>query len=114
MIQKEVAHRTNGEKIQNLTTSFSVKRKRRSQVAIKKSGWVFCLVLLTLSAFSPLLGQRQTGVISGVITDDQGVPLPGAEVTINSPVLMGTRSFVSLADGSFRFPYVPPGVYKMT
>lgn len=83
-------------------------------MASRKSGLVLGLVLLTLFVFPPLFGQRQTGTISGVVTDDQGSPLPGAEITINSPVLMGTRSFVSLADGSFRFPAIPPGVYKMT
>jgi outer membrane receptor protein involved in Fe transport len=62
---------------------------------------------------SPLLGQRQTGAISGLITDEQGSPLPGVEVTVSSPVLMGTRSFVTLADGGFRFPAVPPGTYKV-
>jgi hypothetical protein len=83
-------------------------------VASKNSCRVLGLVLLILFVFSPLLGQRQTGAISGVITDDQGSPLPGVEVTIGSPVLMGTRSFVTLSDGSFRFPTVPPGMYKIT
>ncbi len=82
-------------------------------MANKKSGWVFGLVLLILFLYSPLLGQRQTGSISGVVKDDQGSPLPGVEVTVSSPSLMGTRSFVSLSDGSFRFPAVPPGTYRI-
>lgn len=61
-----------------------------------------------------MFAQRQTGALSGVVTDDEGSPLPGVEVTISSPVLMGTRSFQTLSDGTFRFPAIPPGVYKIT
>jgi len=58
--------------------------------------------------------QRQTGSIGGVVTDDEGTPLPGVEVSINSPNLMGSQSFVTRTDGTFRFPTVPPGLYSIS
>jgi len=51
--------------------------------------------------------------MTGVVTDEEGTPLPGAEVTVESPSLMGTQSFITRADGSFRFPALPPGRYTV-
>lgn len=53
--------------------------------------------------------QRQTGSISGVVTDEEGVPLPGATVTITGLHIMGTLSYITSETGDFRFPIVPPG-----
>jgi len=58
-----------------------------------------------------MFAQRQTGSISGTVTDENGAPLPGVEVSISSPSLMGMQSFVTSAEGTFRFPAVPPGNY---
>jgi len=56
---------------------------------------------------------RQTGVIRGVITDNEGHPLPGVTLTATGPSLIGTVSDVSKADGSFRLPVLPPGTYEV-
>jgi len=61
-----------------------------------------------------MFAQTQTGSLTGTVTDDQGVALPGVEVTVDAPQLMGIRSFVSLANGSYRFPFLPPGRYVVT
>ncbi|MCX7975036.1 MAG: carboxypeptidase regulatory-like domain-containing protein [Candidatus Aminicenantes bacterium] len=73
------------------------------------------LVFLVLLVFfvSRLQGQELTGSLRGTITDPEGHPLPGVSVTISSPVLMGTRSFVTTETGTFRFPSLPPGAYKV-
>jgi len=54
------------------------------------------------------------GKITGLITDDKGEPLPGATVEATSPTLMGTRSVVTSAKGTYVFLGLPIGSYKLT
>jgi len=70
---------------------------------------VFCFLLIP-PAFSQ---SRETGAIRGVVTDDQGGPMPGVSVTLSSPSLMGQRTFITDARGEYRFPALPPGEYKV-
>ncbi len=70
-------------------------------------------VLLLLAAPLLVAQSRDTGAIRGKVADEQGAPLPGAAVTLTSPNLMGTRSFVTDANGDFRFPALPPGTYAL-
>lgn len=51
----------------------------------------------------------QTGVIRGVATDPDGVPLPGVSVTLKGPALLGHLGDTTKGDGSFRIVTVPPG-----
>jgi hypothetical protein len=68
-----------------------------------------------LLVFSPILfaQSRETGAIIGTIVDEESTPLPGVSVTLTSPNLMGARTFVSEADGSYRFPALRPGTYTL-
>ncbi|MDH5744716.1 MAG: carboxypeptidase-like regulatory domain-containing protein, partial [Candidatus Aminicenantes bacterium] len=68
---------------------------------------LFLSVGLTAASFA----QETTGSITGTITDEEANPLPGVSVTINSPALMGTLSYVTSETGSFRFPALPVGRY---
>ena len=68
------------------------------------------LLLLGGLAFSQ---SRETGAIRGVVTDEQNVPLPGVSITLSGPSIMGTRTVVTDAEGAFRFPALPPGVYQL-
>lgn len=68
------------------------------------------VLLLTPLAFSQ---SRETGAITGTVTDESGAPLPGVTVTISGPGLMGTRSSVTDARGVYRFPALPPGTYTI-
>ena len=72
---------------------------------------VILTILIFLGSFSFAMGQRQTGSIRGFVFDEEGGPLPGATISIMSPSLMGTQSFISSANGAFRFPACPPGEY---
>ncbi len=69
-------------------------------------------LLLTVAVLS-FPQSRETGAIIGKVTDEQKNPLPGVTVTLSSPKLMGTRSAVSDAQGTFRFPALPPGEYAV-
>jgi hypothetical protein len=50
----------------------------------------------------------------GVITDEQGTPLPGVTVEATSPKLVGRAAAVSDENGAYRLLALAPGVYKVT
>ncbi len=64
------------------------------------------LVLLALSV--PALAAVE-GSISGLVRDPGGEPLPGVTVEVRGPVLLGARSTLTRADGSFVVRGLPPG-----
>ncbi len=70
-------------------------------------------LVLMLSAPLLLAQSRETGAIDGTVVDKDGAPLPGVNVTVSSPNLMGTRSLQTGTDGLFRFPALPPGLYSV-
>jgi len=67
-------------------------------------------LLLAPIAFSQ---SKETGAVRGIVTDEQGAPLPGVNVTISGQNLMGIRTFLTDANGEFRFPALPPGEYQV-
>jgi len=78
---------------------------------MKKSLVIFiCLILLAPLAFSQ---SRETGAIRGIVSDEEGTPLPGVNVSLSGPSLMGIRTFVTDATGEYRFPALPPGTYEV-
>jgi hypothetical protein len=56
---------------------------------------------------------QTTGEIYGKVTDASGGVVPGATVTISSPVLIQPLTAVSSATGAYRFPGVPIGTYSV-
>jgi hypothetical protein len=69
------------------------------------------LILLSGLAFSQ---SGTTGAIEGKVTDDQGAPLPGAQVRLSSPDLIGgAQTKVTGAEGKFRFVALPRGTYVL-
>ncbi|PYQ94743.1 MAG: hypothetical protein DMF97_18050, partial [Acidobacteria bacterium] len=54
-----------------------------------------------------------TGAINGRVADSSGAVLPGVTVTISSPSMQGVRTAVTTEDGTYRFPAIPPGEYKI-
>ncbi len=70
---------------------------------------VLGLALPTLQAQS-----KEHGALEGRVMMAGGDPLPGVEVVVSSPNLIGgERSSVSDSNGRFRFPALPPGVYTI-
>ena len=59
-------------------------------------------------------GASSTGTIQGRAADASGAILPGVTVTAVSPSMIGVQTQVTNANGTYRFPAVPPGVYSMT
>jgi hypothetical protein len=67
---------------------------------------------LTLAPTSSAQG-IQTGIISGTITTDDGLSLPGATVTVTSPALQGSRTTVTDVNGNYVVRGLPPGDYTV-
>ena len=70
-------------------------------------------VLALLVGAIPALAQVQTGEITGRVSDDTGAVLPGATVTLTSPVLIQPQTATSSQTGSFRFTLIPVGTYSV-
>ncbi len=81
---------------------------------MKFKSLAFLLALLLIALPLAYSQSKNTGAIVGTALDEENAPLPGATVTISSPSLMGTRTAITGADGSFRFPALPPGNYVVT
>jgi len=73
----------------------------------------FALLCVCLAAGS-VFAQRQTGTITGTVSDTEGSPLPGVTVEISSPSLLGgVQAQITSDKGSYRFVNLPPGSYKL-
>ena len=84
---------------------------------MRKASSFILVLLLSLAIFHlPIYSQsRETGAIQGRVTTDTGEFLPGTEVQLSSPMLIGGDQFViSGGEGKFRFVALPPGTYSVT
>jgi hypothetical protein len=59
-----------------------------------------CAGVLLLSSHG--LAVEQYGILSGAVVDESGVGLPGVEVTVDGPALMGARATITNNSGDFR------------
>jgi hypothetical protein len=58
---------------------------------------------------------RNTSILTGRVLDETDAVLPGVTVTLTSPNLVGGADVaVTDAEGNYRFPSLPPGLYEMT
>jgi hypothetical protein len=75
--------------------------------------YAFMSVLALLAATSAF-AQVQTGSILVKSVDEQGAVVPGASITISSPVLVsGTQTGVTDTGGIYRFVSLAPGTYAL-
>src|SRR2546427_7942429 len=75
----------------------------------------FLTAIFALIALGTCLGfaQLPTGTILGVVKDSSGAVIPGASVTITNIDTSLTRTGASTEDGSYRFPALPVGHYRL-
>jgi len=79
---------------------------------MQKKGLVLVLLLFLFSGL--VFTQVRTGVLTGRVTDEQGEPVPGVNVTITSPALIeGKIAGMTSERGLYRFFNLPPGVYSL-
>jgi carboxypeptidase family protein len=73
------------------------------------------IVLLALSLGGTSAAQSANGSIAGTIKDETGATLPGVTGTLTSPALQVPQMVtISEAGGDYRFPELPPGVFRLT
>ena len=67
--------------------------------------------LAVLAGVPALAQETTTGSIQGRVVDTQGLPVPGATVTITSA--QGTKTFTTDAEGRYFAPFLTPGVHRV-
>jgi hypothetical protein len=71
--------------------------------------------LALLLGAAPAFSQALTGTITGRALDQGGGMLPGVEIAVSSPALIGgPRTIFSDAQGVYRATQLPPGEYRVT
>jgi hypothetical protein len=60
------------------------------------------------------VAQTSTGTVLGVVTDQSGAAIPGADVVLESTTTGVKRTTQSLQAGNFEFPFVLPDIYQLT
>ncbi len=68
----------------------------------------FCVLFIASFAFS-----NDTGGLRIFVYDDEGTALPGVEITVSSPNMMGTKSMISDDKGEVVFYRLFPAVYEI-
>ena len=81
---------------------------------VKRALRVTLAIAAIAALTSPPAFAQTTGQVIGTVVDAQGGVLPGVTVSATSPQLQGTRTAVTDGTGTFRFPTLPPGTYKIT
>src|SRR5262245_55428000 len=74
-------------------------------------GLIIYICVFTLALATSAVAQTQDGSVSGVVLDEQGAVIPGANVTLHGPD--ATYQFFTDRDGAFRFLSLEPGAYKL-
>src|SRR5258708_2023276 len=75
--------------------------------------WLPIVVVLVLAIPALLAQSAGTGALTGTVTDPSGATVPNATVTLTSLQTNQTRTTTTGADGSYRFPLIPPGTYRV-
>ena len=71
------------------------------------------LLVLFLSFAAPIFAQSDNGNIRGTITDPNGAVVPNARVILTSQETGQTRETTSSDQGTYTFPEVKAGVYRV-
>jgi len=81
---------------------------------MKRSACLFGMLALLVIVATGASAQEQSGSIQGLVKDSQGAVLPGASVEAKSLDKVGVNTVIADAQGVYRFPALPPGLYEVT
>jgi hypothetical protein len=81
-------------------------RSQRHHSQPRRSFFLLALALLLLSAV-PSLAQQKQRTIQGVVSNHAGAPVSGAIVYLKNAATLSIKSYITSADGSYRFGQVP-------
>src|SRR5438445_2820483 len=74
-----------------------------------------CICAALLLCVVPAFSQTLTSNITARAQDSTGAVIPGVEVTISSPAMIGgARKEVTDETGSYRFTLLSPGTYRVS
>ncbi|MBM3296824.1 MAG: carboxypeptidase regulatory-like domain-containing protein, partial [Candidatus Aminicenantes bacterium] len=97
----------------NFSMPTGVSRIQSNKEVCVRRNLIAVIAIALLCAPLAFSQSRETGAIRGVVTDEQRAPLPGVSVSLTGQNLMGVRTFITDANGEFRFPALPPGEYQL-
>src|SRR5207247_4415774 len=76
---------------------------------------VLLVLLAAVSIAAPAFSQALTGAITGRVLDSSNAVLPGVEIDVSSPALIGgARTTFTDAQGAYRVTQLPSGDYRVT
>lgn len=76
---------------------------------------LLAILLLAAATAAPAFAQALTGTITGRALDSSGGVLPGVEVAISSPAMIGgARTGFTDAQGVYRYTQLPSGEYRVS
>jgi Carboxypeptidase regulatory-like domain/TonB dependent receptor len=71
-------------------------------------------VIAVVAGFSVCCLFAQTfGEVTGRVTDPSGAVIPGASITLTNVNTSGVRNVITTEPGTYTFPSIPPGVYRL-
>src|SRR5438034_9833790 len=104
----------------SISTDCQCVRRCSSQKTRRKVGFMTLERKITVGVSMALLvcslvafGQETTAGIQGTVKDPSGAVIPGVNVEVTSPALIGKKSAVTDAGGYYRIEQLPPGVYNI-
>lgn len=71
-------------------------------------------LLMALSSLAHAQGGGSTSALSGVVTDESGAVLPGANIVVKNNATSATFNAVTSDQGTFTVPALTPGAYTVT
>jgi hypothetical protein len=75
---------------------------------------VIAILSLLAAAAAPVAAQTTTGSLRGIVTDPDGLAMPGVTVVAASDKLVSGRQVaITGGTGVYRFPSLPPGTYSV-
>jgi outer membrane receptor protein involved in Fe transport len=74
----------------------------------------FLALFLFLAMATLAHAQGTTASLAGTVKDSSGAVIPKAKVTVTTPTLVGTKTFISDGKGAYHFENLPPGSYTVT
>src|SRR5690349_19235655 len=80
---------------------------------VRRSGIPLLAVLLGTVIPAAVFGQNVYGRISGTVADTSGASIGQATVTLTNLDTNGKNQITTDAAGSYAFPNIPPGRYKI-
>lgn len=106
--------------LHKLSVSYNELRNREARMkALKQNISVFLIMLVLLFSLGVnffLFSQEKTGILTGIVTDEENTPLPGVTIVAWLPPdeVISTMTTKSNATGQFRFSNLPAGAYTIT